>query len=139
MCHRNHIKATVRIMPANAQPMPIPTAVPVDTPAEDFGGMPEREATEVVALSVNVDDPIIEVLVAVKPEVIVKYETRADGAGAAKVSSVGESHLGVPLESVPQQCHKLLVEFQTTSGRAWSMHLAMQAGSFLFTVVQPGM
>ena len=63
--------------------------------------------------------PLAEV-VAVKPEVIVKYGTRADEAGAAKVSSVGESQLGVPLESVPQQCHKLLVEFQTTSGRAWS-------------------
>lgn len=132
----------MRMMPANAQPMPIPTAAPVDTPAEDFGGMPEREATEVVVLSVDaddpmmevlvtvkpevvmlsvdVDDPMMEVLVAVKPEVIVKYGTRADGAGASKVSSVGESQLGVPLESVPQQCHKLLVEFQTTSGRAWS-------------------
>jgi len=134
------------MMPTNTQLTPIPTAASVDTPAEDFGGMPEKEArevvvlsveadpmmevlvavnpegeaTEVVVLSVEADDPMMEVLVAVKPEVIVKYGTRADGAGAAKVSSVGDSHLGVPLESVPQQCHKLLVEFQTTSGRAWS-------------------
>jgi hypothetical protein len=112
--------ATVRMMPANTPPMPIPTAAPADTPAEAFGGIPDAETTEVVLLSIDADDPVIEVLVAEKPEVIVKYGTRADGAGAAKVSSVGDSHLGVPLESVPQQCHKSLVEFQTTSGRGWS-------------------
>lgn len=107
-------------MPASPQPTPMPAAAPVDTPAEELGGVFDWEATEGVELPVDADVEMMEVLVAVKPEVIVKYGMRADGAGAAKVSSVGLLHWGLPIASTPQQCHRLVVESQTTSGRARS-------------------
>jgi hypothetical protein len=116
------MKATTRIIPVHTQLMPTPTAAPVDRPEEDFGGIVEGDVIEVVVLLVLLV-LLMDVLVAIKPEAIVKYGIRADEAGAANVSSVGESQLGVLLESMPQQCHKLVVAFQYTSGRAWSTML----------------
>lgn len=60
-------------MPASPQPTPMPATAPVDKPAEVLGGVVEWEATEGVELSVDADVETMEVLVAVKPEVIVKY------------------------------------------------------------------
>lgn len=102
---RNHKKTAVTMAPpAIAQPIPIPAAVPGDTLVEDFGALADGEGIEVVpevevgevaavvivALVLDIDDVMNDVLVAVKPEVIVKYVASSDGAGAANVSSVGE-------------------------------------------------
>ena len=81
-------------MPASPQPTAMPAIAPVDKRAEELGGVAEWEATEGVELPVDADVEMMEVLVDVKPEIIVKYGMRADGAGAAKVLSVGSLNWG---------------------------------------------
>jgi hypothetical protein len=113
-------RATI-IIAATALPTPIPAAAPLDNPecaVEEGRAVAEVEGAEdeVEEAADEVDEATREVLVATNPEVIVKYATKEAGAGAANVSFVGASQSGLPLLSVPQQCHIWVVVFQTTSG-----------------------
>jgi len=80
----------------------------------------EGAEDEVEEVADEVDEAARKVLVATNPEDIAKYATKEAGAGAANVSIVGSSQSGLPLPSIPQQCHIWVVVFQTTSGLPWS-------------------
>ena len=117
-------RATI-IIAARALPTPIPAAAPLDMLRDDPEcAVEEGRAVvgveggedEVEEAADEVDEAAREVLVATNPEVILKYVAKEAGAGAANVSFVGSSQLGLPLPSIPQQCHIWVVVFQTTSG-----------------------